>query len=607
MAKTSVSLEEELGIDQAALRAKYRSERDKRLTPSGIGQFVSTTGALEHYRHDPYVAPGFKRAPLTDEVDVVVVGCGFGGLLLGAHLRRAGVQSVRFIDRAGDFGGVWYWNRYPGAACDTESYIYLPMLEELGYVPSRKYARAPEILAHCQRIADRFDLYRDTCFQTEVNALEWDEAEAKWTISTNRGDAMRARHVAISPGPLDKPKLPGIPGIEGFKGHSFHTSRWDYDYTGGDNSGGLSKLADKVVGIIGTGATAVQCIPYLAESAKQLYVFQRTPSPIDVREDRPTDLEWFRRLEPGWQRRRMENFTVLVSGGYSDVDLINDGWTAIHRNVRYLMERRKERGEMVADPAQLMPLANFMKMEELRRRVGHIVRRGSTAESLKPWYDFFCKRPCFHDQYLQAFNRENVTLVDTGGKGVDRMSRNSIIAGDREYAVDCLIYSTGFEVGQYLSHRIGIEISGRNGLRLTQRWAKGPMTLHGLMTREFPNLFFLSHVQAGLSLNFPHTIDEQGRHTAHIIARALAERVVKLEPTQQAESDWVAEVERAAIADEEFQRECTPSYLNFEGDRRRANVRNLPYGGGPMRFFEILAQWRADGSMPGLQRTYLRA
>lgn len=598
------TLAKELGIDAIALRAKYREERDKRLRPDGIGQFISLTGELERYRQDPYIEAEIARGPLTDEIDVAVIGCGFGGLLLGAHLRKAGIEDIRFIDRAGDFGGVWYWNRYPGAACDTESYVYLPMLEELGYMPGRKYARAAEIHEHCQRIADYFDLYRDTCFSTDVTGLEWDEAAARWIITSNRGDRMRARFVALSPGPLDRAKLPGIPGIETFAGHSFHTSRWDYDYTGGDSSGGLTGLADKTVGIIGTGATAVQCIPHLAAGAKQLYVFQRTPSSIDFRDDKPTDPDWAASLQPGWQKQRIENFTTLITGGQAEQNLTDDGWTGVYKNVQYLIQRCQDRGEDTSDMAQLAQLGNFMKMQQIRARVGDVVADKACAEALMPWYDHFCKRPCFHDEFLPVFNRDNVTLVATDGTGVDRITEDAIVAGDTEYPVDCLIYSTGFEVGEMLSRRLGIDIYGRTGKSLIEHWADGPRTMHGFMTSDFPNLLFLSHVQSGLSLNFTHMIDEQGQHAAHILGRALAEGMRTIEPTPQAETAWVSEVEAAAPASADFNRECTPSYLNFEGEANRSNVRNGPYGGGPMRFYEILAEWREAGSMPGLQWTF---
>jgi len=382
----------DLGFDPDALRAKYRAERDKRLRADGNEQYVEIAGEYAHYLEDPYVEPGFTRAPLTDEVEVAVIGGGFGGLLAGARLREAGVEGIRMIEKGGDFGGTWYWNRYPGAACDIESYVYLPLLEEIGYLPKEKYTRAPEILQHSRAIGEHFDLYRDVLFQTEVTGMEWDEAASRWIIRTNRGDAMKARFVVMANGPLHRPKLPGIPGVDTFKGHTFHTSRWDYDYTGGDSLGGLTKLKDKRVGIIGTGATAVQCVPHLGAGAKELYVFQRTPSSIDVRANRPTDPEWAASLQPGWQQHRMDNFNTLVSGGFAAEDLVNDGWTDIIGNILNLMRKQSEAGKSPEDLGKLVQIADFQKMNQVRARVDEIVKKKDAAKALKPWYNQFCKK-----------------------------------------------------------------------------------------------------------------------------------------------------------------------------------------------------------------------
>ena len=407
-------------FDPDALREKYREERDKRLRADGNEQYVEITGEFARYLDDPYVAP-LERGPLHDDVEVLIIGGGFGGLLAGARLREAGIDDIRLIEKGGDFGGTWYWNRYPGAACDIESYVYLPLLEEIGYIPKEKYAQAAEILAHSQAIGRHFDLYRNACFQTEVTEMRWDEATGRWIVRTNRGDEMHARFVVMANGPLHRPKLPGIAGIESFEGHTFHTSRWDYDYTGGDSDGGLTGLADKRVGIIGTGATAVQCVPHLGASAKQLFVFQRTPSSIDVRNNRPTDPEWAASLEPGWQQRRMENFNNLVSGIPEPEDLVDDGWTDIIGNL--LIRIQREGADLTPDGLMAtMELADFEKMEQIRARVETIVNDPDTAEALKPWYRQFCKRPCFHDDYLDTFNRPNVHLVDTEGRGVERIT-----------------------------------------------------------------------------------------------------------------------------------------------------------------------------------------
>ncbi len=460
---TQVPLADPLDFDPEALRHKYREERDRRLRQDGSRQYVEIDGDFSRYIDDPYVEPGFTRAPLNDAVDVIIIGGGFGGLLAGARLRDAGIESIRVIERGGDFGGTWYWNRYPGAQCDIESYIYLPLLEEIGYVPREKYSHAPEILAHAQAIARHFRLYDNACLQTQVTEMRWDETAQRWSVRTDRGDCMSARFVAMSNGPLNRPKLPGIPGIATFKGHTFHTSRWDYAYTGGSSQGNLHRLRDKRVGIIGTGATAVQCIPHLGEAAKHLYVFQRTPSSVDVRDNRATDGEWVRGLKPGWHQERMDNFNVLVSGGYQKVDLVHDGWTEIFRNLASMAPKDTTQKVSPADHALALELADFRKMQQVRARVDEIVRDKATAEALKPWYRQFCKRPCFHDEYLQTYNRPNVTLVDTQGQGVERITATGVVVAGTEYAVDCLIFATGFEVATNYTHKSGYDLIGRDG------------------------------------------------------------------------------------------------------------------------------------------------
>jgi cyclohexanone monooxygenase len=587
-----------LAFDPDALRDRYRAERDKRLRADGNEQYVEVTGRFAHYVEDPYVER-VEREPLTDEVDVVVVGGGFGGLLMGARLREAGVEDLRIIEKGGDFGGTWYWNRYPGAMCDVESYIYLPLLEEIGYVPKEKYSHAPEILAHSAAIGKHYDLYADAVFQTEVTGLRWDDEARRWIVSTDRGDALRARFVCMAAGPLHRPKLPGIPGIESFRGHSFHTSRWDYGYTGGDSDGGLTGLAGKRVGIIGTGATAVQCVPHLGEWAEHLYVFQRTPSSIDVRANRPTDPEWASSLEPGWQQRRMDNFNNLVSGMFEPEDMVNDGWTDIIGKLLVLL---RNESEITADGvASTLELADFEKMEQIRSRVDTIVNDPATAAALKPWYRQFCKRPCFHDEYLDTFNRPNVTLVDTQGRGVERITEKGLVVDGVEYEVDCLIYATGFEVGTDYTRRAGYEVVGRDGQTLTEKWADGASTYHGFFTRGFPNCFVISNVQSGFSVNFPHMLNEQSKHLAYLIREVLDRGVTVVEPTQEAEEAWVRTILELAQNNLAFLESCTPGYYNNEGRPAERSARNGFYGGGNVAFIKLLEQWRAAGDLEGLE------
>jgi cyclohexanone monooxygenase len=593
--------DDEIGFDPEALRRKYRAERDKRLRADGNFQYTGIEGEHAHYLEDPNADRCFARAPLKDAVDVVIVGGGYSGLLVGARLREAGVRSLRIVERGSEFGGAWYWNRYPGIACDVEAYIYMPLLEETGFMPSGRYATGAEIREHCRVVARRFDLFRDVCFQTSVTELRWNEADAQWTVNTNRADAMRAKFVVVANfASLNRPKLPGVPGIGDFKGHSFHTSRWDYRYTGGGPEGGLTKLRDKVVGIIGTGASGVQVIPHLAEASKRLYVFQRTPPSVDVRGDRPTDPEWVKTLQPGWQQKRIENFTVLTSGGYAEEDLVQDSLTKSVATVNATIKRMRLAGQEVTDPARFRQLADFKKMEEIRARVDDVVRNKAWAAQLKPYYDQFCKRPCFHDQYLDTFNRPNVTLVDTDGKGVERITETGVVALGQEYALDCLVYASGFEVFRSFDRRIGYPIHGR-GAELTERWKPGARTFHGLFSRGFPNCFVMSLVQSGRTFNNVHLLAELARHIGYVVGEAMQRGLRTIEPSEAAEDAWVAEIDRLAPSQEAFFRECTPSYSNLEGDRRAYNPRNMPYGGGPMSFFRILEAWRDQGDMAGLE------
>ncbi len=594
----------EIDFDPATLKARYLQERDKRLRDDGNEQYIEVKGDFSNYVADPYVER-IERAPVFDEVEIAIIGGGFGGLMMGGRLREAGwAHGIRVIEQGGDFGGTWYWNRYPGAMCDVESYCYLPMLEELNYIPKHKYSFAPEIMAHSKNIARHYKLYDNALLQTTVTAMTWDESDEKWVIETDRGDRMKARYVAMANGPLSRPKLPAIPGIESFKGHTFHTSRWDYAYTGGDSNGNLHQLADKKVGIIGTGATAVQCIPHLGASAAQLYVFQRTPSSVDVRNNRETDPEWAESLAPGWQYRRMANFNILVNGGDQDEDLVADGWTDIFRNLTGVAAKTASRklGRRLTDDekTELMEMADYQKMNTVRARADAIVEDEETAEKLKPWYRQFCKRPCFHDEYLPTFNRPNVELVDTVGKGVERLTENGVVVNGREYALDCLIFATGFEVGTSYTRRAGYDIVGKGGRTLSEKWENGLRTLHGLQTNGFPNCFFLGFTQSAVTVNVPQSLNEQARHVTYILDQVKAQGGTTVEATVEGETHWVAEMQSKARMGEQFRFECTPGYYNNEGKSGNPNgFFSFAYGAGPLRFFEILEEWRASGTLDG--------
>jgi cyclohexanone monooxygenase len=596
----------DLDFDPEALRAKYRRERDRRIREDGESQYIEAAANFAHFAdEDPYAEP-LARDALALDVDVVVIGGGFSGLMAAARLKERGIEDFRLIESGGDFGGTWYWNRYPGAQCDIESYCYLPLLEETGYMPKEKYSFAPEIFQHTRRIGEYFGLYDHTIFQTRVTEVKWLEEAQRWQVSTHRNDAIRARFVIQATGPANRPKLPGIPGIEDFEGHSFHTARWDYDYTGGDHNGGLTRLADKRVAIIGTGATAIQCVPFLGEYAKKLYVFQRTPSSVDLRGNKPTDPEWYQSQEEGWQRARRENFAAVLAGMPVAADLVADGWTDIARRIGIsLMNRRPDAGNLDMDELLLRAeIADFQKMNEIRARVDSTVGASATAEALKPWYRQFCKRPTFNDEYLATFTRPNVELVDVSDtRGVERITANAVVANGVAYEVDCIVFATGFEITTAAHRRVDFDTIGRGGISLYEHWADGFRTLHGLASHGFPNWFTIGINQNGLSPNMTAMFDDQAVHVSYVIDEVLKRGCTTVEVTPEAEAEWVSTIlALAGTGATAFLEECTPGYYNREGKRGAgANMQNSPYAPGINAFNALLAEWRANGRFDGMQ------
>ncbi|NWH07466.1 MAG: NAD(P)/FAD-dependent oxidoreductase [Alphaproteobacteria bacterium] len=607
-------------LDKDSIKQKYAQERAKRLRPDGNAQYLALDDKFPEMAADPHM-PVKAREPVTDHVTFAFVGAGFSGLVVGARLKEAGISDYRLIEKGGNVGGTWYWNRYPGARCDTAAMIYLPLLEDTGYMPSEKYVRGPEIRAHCERIANQYGLYDRALFHTEVNTIEWHEAEQVWRIRTNRGDDFTAKYVGMGTGPLHVAKLPGIPGIETFRGKSFHTSRWDYDYTGGDADGApMDKLADKRVAIIGTGATSVQCIPPLAKSAKQLFVFQRTPSSVDVRNNHPIDPTWFKSIaRPGWQNRWMDNFVENTGGGIPSEDLIDDGWTEISRRIRekalkgtplwlaklgMRVHKALKRSPRQPDLRRLRSAfeeADLEKMEQLRPRVDAVVADAGTAQKLKAWYSQLCKRPCFSDEYLPSFNAPNTTLVDTNGKGVERIDETGLVANGAHYEVDCIIYASGFEFGANFQMKSGFDLKGRGGKMLSEYWGNGMRTLHGMQVHGFPNFFSVQMNQAAnYALNIPHNIVDHAKTIAQIVKRAEAAGFSEVEPTREAEVAWVDLILTTGpslIASPD----CTPGFWNNEGqgwDKKFRQTQGHP--GGPKAFFDHMNRWRAAGDFKGL-------
>jgi cation diffusion facilitator CzcD-associated flavoprotein CzcO len=556
--------------DQAyydAIKAKFALERDLRLgyRPQGTAQYTSDfSGALAKYAIDPHAEPAPEREPIEDEVEVLFIGGGFSALLTAARMRERGVESIRIVERGADVGGTWYWNRYPGAACDVPAYDYLPLLDEMDYVPSRLYAKGPEIFSHCQAIARRYDLYNLAVFRTTVVRTTWDVGARRWRVETDRGDKMTAKFVVCANGTLSKPKLSKIAGMEGFAGHSFHTSRWDYGYTGQD----LENLGDKVVGIIGTGASAVQAIPRLGRTAKALYVFQRTPSGIDIRGDRPTDPEWAARLKPGWQQaRRMKHIRGREIDAAKKEEL-----AALSREEKI---RRQEN-------------ENIDHMMRIHARIDEIVQDPATAQSLKPWYMFMCKRPCFDDDYLPTYNRPSVHLVDTRGLGITQIAPQGPVFEDRAYPVDLLIYATGFEV-----QKTGIynEIRGRDGREINETYASGMRTLFGVHTHGYPNLFIMGGYQASFQFNLTFMLQTQGDHIAECVKLARDGGHEEIDVKPETEEWWVQEV-IAHRGKTSRNADCTPGYYNFEGEFNRRQDGN--YNGGFLQYYTHMQEIRQD-------------
>ena len=600
-------------IDIDALREKYAQERAKRLRPEGADQYLELEGEFaEFYEVDPYTTVT-ARDPIVENAEVVILGGGFAGLLAGAYLKKAGVQGIRVIEMAGDFGGVWYWNRFPGIQCDNDAYCYIPMLEELGFMPSKKFADGAEIFQHCRNMGKHFGLYDGALFSTQVRELHWDDSAKRWRISTDRGDQIAARFVVMAQGSYNRPKLPGIPGIQEYReagGHVFHSARWDYDYTGGDANGGLDKLADKRVALVGTGATGIQLVPHLGRDAKELFVFQRTPSSVDERANTPTDPDWAASLQPGWQEERKRNFhnwSPFVGVVFGEPDLVCDFWTELGRNLTARIAGSADPTAVTIE--QIMAFReeeDYKIMERLRRRIEAIVDDPGTAEALKPYYRFMCKRPCSSEQYLATFNRPNVTLVDVSEcKGVERLTPSGIVANGIEYDVDCVIFASGFEISTEISRRYAIDrIVGRDGLSLFEYWKDKYQTLHGMTSRGFPNQFFMGFIQGGVSANTTAMFEQQAQHIAYIVAEAQNRGATTVEPSKEGQDAWVATVRELAIDNSAFELSCTPGYYNNEG--RGGAVGNGSFLGdfyspGFYAFDELIAEWRAKGDLDGLE------
>ncbi|MCD2157886.1 NAD(P)/FAD-dependent oxidoreductase [Rhodococcus cerastii] len=497
------------------------------------------------------------------DADAVIVGAGFAGLLTAAHLLRAGLTDIRVVDAADDVGGVWHSNRYPGAQCDVDGYCYLPLLEETGYIPSEKYPHAPEIHAHARRIATHLHLYERALFGTRVQRMTWNEATGRWTVHTDRGHRITARYVVLATGVFVEPRPAPLTDLASFTGHHFHANRWDYHYTGGDERGHLNRLTDKTVAVVGTGATAVQIIPHLGASAGALLIFQRTPATVGIRGNRPTDPTWVATLEPGWQKRRIHNFTEHTEGTLGAADLVDDGWSNLYRTLR-------TRTTPHDDPLRWRVDGHRLHAHLSRPRVSRIVTDPATARSATPAPDSPA-RPCFHDQYLPTLNNPNTTLIDCGPPGLDRCYDAGVIAHGRRYPVDCIVFATGFDRTAPTDH-LTPQIIGTDGRPLTHWWTTGPTSLHGVLTHGFPNLFFNGFLDGHgtRTLNITHVLDEIAEHIAAIVTETHHRATTVCEVSEHAQTHWTETIETAA-------HHRTPAL----------------YPAPPTHFFALLRTWRA--------------
>ncbi|AWB84444.1 flavin-containing monooxygenase [Corynebacterium liangguodongii] len=592
------------------LQRKYAAERDKRKAARGSKEedYVRLEKVIDPDAQDPYKAVE-PREPLNDDVEVTIIGAGWAGLMSAAELRKSH-RKIRILDQAGDFGGVWYWNRYPGVMCDTASVVYMPLLDETGYKPTEKYAHGPEIFAHAQRIGRHFDLYKDAYFHTRVTDLRWDEAAKRWRITTNRGDEFTSQFVSLGLGALNVPRLPSFEGMKDFKGDWFHTARWDYSVTGGNPEGApLDKLHDKTVAIIGTGATAIQIVPELAKTAKKLLVIQRTPTAVDVRDNGPITYDWWDELtqQEGWQQIIYDNFLDLVEeykvGNFppeGTVDLLDDGWTNI--GISFMEKIRSIEGELTPEKIKAATIEWDDEMQQrIRDRTDEEIADKKTADGLKAWYRRWCKRPGFHDEYLETFNRDNVELVDTDGQGVGRITENGVEVLGEEYPVDVIIYSTGFHYNRNASKDAFFDIVGRNGVVLRDKWKDGMLSYMGYFSRDFPNLFFQQSVQAAfLTSNVSQNYAEGSRALRAVVDHTLDAGKTTFEASQKAEEEWVHMIEtEGEVADDP---ECTPGYYNNEGKEiGLEQKRSIGYPKGKKAFFDLVKDWRSQDELAGIE------
>jgi len=500
-----------------------------------------------------------------ERVDVAVVGAGFAGMYALHSLRQQGF-SVRVFERGGDVGGVWYWNRYPGARCDIDSMEYSYGFSEAlqqEWEWTERFASQPEILRYAQHVADRFDLRKDIRFQAEVKSATFDQAAARWDIVTGDGARTNAQFLILAVGCLSNASIPAIPGMESFRGDIYHTGRWPHE--------GVN-LAGKRVGLVGTGSSGVQATPLIAEHAARLVVFQRTATYTVPARNAPLDPEYVRRIKSDYAGFRRRNRQMPGGAG---ADRIPPERTSIFA----LNPEERERAFLARWQAGGMGLqstftelrtdleANEFLADFMRRQIRRIVADPERAEILTPKHVVGCKRMCLDSGYYETFNRSNVDVVDVSRNPIEAFTEDGLRVGDKVHPLDCVIFATGYDA--MTGAMLAIDIRGRDGQSLRDAWSAGPRTYLGLGTAGFPNLFVIAGPGSPSVLaNVIVAIEQHVEWLTGCLEHMRRQGLAAIEATLPAQDAWVDHVN--AVAEQTVYTRCNSWYLgaNIPGKPR---------------------------------------
>lgn len=480
--------------------------------------------------------------PDKPDCDVVVVGAGFAGLYMLYRLRDAGF-STRVFEAGTGVGGTWYWNRYPGARCDVESMEYSYSFSEAlqqEWEWTERYAGQPEILRYANHVAEKFDLRRDITFNTRVTGAVFDEDENRWTVTTDTGESVSATFVVMATGCLSSTNLPEFEGRDSFLGETYHTGRWPHegvDFTG------------QRVGIIGTGSSAIQAIPIIAAEAERLTVFQRTPNYSIPARNEPLDPGYVREIKAEYPQLRADNLRMHAGFGsrvhHNDAPARSDDAAA--REANYATRWQRGGFTFLGAYNDLLRSreANETAAEFVRQRIRDTVNDPEVAELLCPDNVIGCKRPCLDTGYFETYNRSNVELVDARERAIERITPDGVVAGGREFELDCLVFATGFDA--MTGAVLGIDIRGRGGNTLKEQWDAGPRTYLGLCTVGFPNLFLITGPGSPSVLtNMIVSIEQHVDWITNCLRDLRRGGRATIEATRQAQDDWVDHVNTVA-------------------------------------------------------------